>query len=107
MVASITAGLPTTASILEQAPKTPATPTAEGLAPSGPSFGDRVNEFVQSVNAEQANAESMAAGYANGTNDDLHGTMIAVSKADISLRLATNIRNRVIEAYREVMRMGT
>jgi flagellar hook-basal body complex protein FliE len=32
--------------------------------------------------------------------------MIVMQEADISLRLAANVRNRVIEAYREVMRMG-
>jgi flagellar hook-basal body complex protein FliE len=41
-----------------------------------------------------------------GTHDDVHGTLIAMQEADISLRFAANVRNRVIEAYREVMRMG-
>jgi flagellar hook-basal body complex protein FliE len=32
--------------------------------------------------------------------------MILMQEADVSLRLAVNVRNRAIEAYREVMRMG-
>ena len=36
---------------------------------------------------------------------DIHETMIALQKADISMRLLLTIRNKVIEAYREIMRM--
>jgi len=36
---------------------------------------------------------------------DIHETMIAIQKADISMRLLLTVRNKVIEAYREIMRM--
>lgn len=72
----------------------------------GPAFGDRLRDALQQVNEVQVGAEAMAEDYANGTGNDIHGTMIALEKADITLRLVSNLRNRVVEAYREVMRMG-
>lgn len=36
---------------------------------------------------------------------DIHETMIAIQKADISMRLLLTVRNKVLEAYREIMRM--
>ena len=36
---------------------------------------------------------------------DIHGTMIALEKADISMRLMLQIRNKLVSAYEEVMRM--
>ena len=36
---------------------------------------------------------------------DIHGTMIALQKADISMKLLLSIRNKVVEAYKEIMRM--
>ena len=38
-------------------------------------------------------------------NKDIHGTMIALEKADISMRLMLQIRNKLVSAYEEVMRM--
>ena len=72
----------------------------------GPSFEGRVHDFLRNVNDLDGRAHTAADGYMWGTHDDVHGTLIAMQEADISLRFATNVRNRVIEAYREVMRMG-
>jgi len=69
-------------------------------------FADRVADFAEGINDAQATAQTAAEDFAEGRNDDLHGTMIQMQQADIQLRLAANIRNRVIEAYREVLRMG-
>lgn len=81
----------------------PTEPT--GAKPPTP-FVDRLTQTLEQVQSSQKTAESMASGFAEGTNNDVHGTMIAMQKADIHLRFITNVRNRVIEAYRETMRMG-
>jgi len=73
---------------------------------AGPSFADRLKEFAQEVNQGQVEAEHMATEYAAGRNDDIHGTMLTMQKADITLHLFANIRNRVVEAYKEIARMG-
>jgi flagellar hook-basal body complex protein FliE len=76
-------------------------------APRGPDFAERVEEALEEVNAVQVRAEEAAAAYANGERNDIHGTMIAIERADITFRLVSNVRSRLIEAYREVMRMGS
>ena len=43
---------------------------------------------------------------ANGENVDLHTVMIASQKASISLTATLEIRNKVVEAYQEIMRMN-
>ena len=75
--------------------ETPATP-----------FVDRLQEVVEEANQSQRTAETQARDFADGRSNDVHGTMIGLAQADIQLRLVASIRNRVIEAYREVMRMG-
>jgi flagellar hook-basal body complex protein FliE len=75
-------------------------------ATNAPSFADRLEEVVESANNRQVEAEQKATAFANGSSDDIHGTMVALSEADISFRFAANVRNRLIEAYREVMRMS-
>lgn len=74
---------------------------------NGTSFGERLREVATSADERSRNAEVMANDYAAGQQNDLHGTMIAGAQADISFRLLASVRNRCLEAYREVMRMGS
>jgi flagellar hook-basal body complex protein FliE len=41
-----------------------------------------------------------------GTNTDIHGTMIALEKASISFQLISQVRNKIIDAYKEIQRMS-
>ena len=50
-------------------------------------------------------ASHAAQEFAAGTRDDIHGTMIALSKADIEFRLASNVRNKIVDAFYELWRM--
>jgi flagellar hook-basal body complex protein FliE len=54
---------------------------------------------VQAVADQEA--EKVALGGGN-----LHETALALEKADVALRLATKVRNKLVEAYQEVMRMN-
>jgi flagellar hook-basal body complex protein FliE len=73
----------------------------------GPSFSDQLKDFVAGVDQTQKTAETRAEEFAVGHQNDIHGTMIAVEQAEISLHLLANVRNRVVDLYREVMRMGS
>jgi flagellar hook-basal body complex protein FliE len=73
----------------------------------GPTFADHLAGFVTGINQTQQSAEHTAEEFAVGHHNDIHGTMIAVEQADISLHLLANVRNRVVDLYREVMRMGS
>jgi flagellar hook-basal body complex protein FliE len=78
-------------------------------APSAPGvdFTAKLREALNEANETQVRAQQASEDYASGKQNDLHGTMITMTEADVSLRLVSNVRNRVIEAYREVMRMGS
>ena len=72
----------------------------------GTSFGQQVRDIAASADERSRAAEVLSNEYAAGRQNDLHGTMIAGAQADISIRLLASVRNRCLEAYREVMRMG-
>lgn len=72
---------------------------------SGASFGDYLKNLAQEANSSQLQADAKMQEVAAGRNKDLHGAMLAVEKADVQFRMLTQVRNKVIEAYREIMRM--
>jgi flagellar hook-basal body complex protein FliE len=73
----------------------------------GPNFSEQLAEFVTDIDRTQKTARTKAEEFAVGHTNDIHGTMIAVEQAEISLRMMANVRNRVVDLYREVMRMGS
>jgi len=75
------------------------------LAGSGGSFGTLLQQAVDRVNGTQYDADAAARAFALGQAPSVHDTMIAMEKADLSLRLTTKVRNKVVEAYQEIMRM--
>lgn len=74
-------------------------------APSS-AFAEQLEGMVSRVNDAQQAADTKIEDVANGEDNDLHGTMIAMEQASVQLRLLTTVRDRALEAYREVMRMG-
>jgi flagellar hook-basal body complex protein FliE len=82
---------------------TPATP---GVSETGAkSFADTLKEAVNNVNTQQQEADKKMQDLAVGKNQDIADVMITAEKADISLKLMTSVRNKIIEAYQEVMKM--
>ncbi|HED00762.1 MAG TPA: flagellar hook-basal body complex protein FliE [Proteobacteria bacterium] len=72
---------------------------------SGASFGDQLKKYLSEVNELQQVADKNVEELASGQNANLHETLIAVEKAGISFRMMMQIRNKIISAYEEVMRM--
>jgi flagellar hook-basal body complex protein FliE len=60
---------------------------------------------VVSANDHIQAADSAAKDFATGKSDDIHGTMIAVTEADIELRMLGTMKNKVVEAFYELWRM--
>lgn len=78
------------------------------VSPSGSdnkSFVDTLNDAVKSVNALQQDADRKMEDLATGKAKSIPDVMIATEKADIALRLMVQVRNKVIEAYQEIMKM--
>jgi len=80
-----------------------ATPGAQ--RPGEANFAEELGKAIGSIEETQAEADREASKVALG-GGNLHETAIALQKADIALRLATKVRNKLIDAYQEVMRMS-
>lgn len=85
------------------------TPTAAGSPPRPASpvdhFGKVIDGFLSTHAADQAKADQAVLDLALGRTDDLHTVALATSMADVSFRKILEVRNRVLEAYQEIMRM--
>ena len=68
-------------------------------------FKDFLIESLEKVNADQLYAEKMDEALILGETDNLHDVMIASQKAEVSLSFAVQVRNKVLEAYKEIMRI--
>ncbi|HEY8344832.1 MAG TPA: flagellar hook-basal body complex protein FliE [Bacillota bacterium] len=72
---------------------------------SGVGFGELLRKSVQQVNDLQLNAENLDKQLAMGTLENVHEATIAAEKAALALELTAQIRNKVLEAYQEIMRI--
>ena len=69
------------------------------------SFGDFLASSISNVNNIQKEANVAIQRLATGENKNLHETMLTVEKAEIAFKQMNQIRQKVIDAYKEVMRM--
>jgi flagellar hook-basal body complex protein FliE len=74
---------------------------AEG---SGVRFGELLQASLDRVGQLQTAADQSVADLATGRETDIHSTMIAVEKAEISFEMAMTIRNKLLTAYETIMR---
>jgi flagellar hook-basal body complex protein FliE len=69
-------------------------------------FSDYVKRSLEGANRQMLDADQAIGDLASGANQDIHNTMIAMRKAEISFELVMQIRNKLINAYDEVRRMS-
>ena len=79
--------------------------SATGGADGDLAFGDLLKQALQEVNQASAQAEDEARNLMTGESADMHTAMLAVQKADLSFQMMMAVRSKLIDAYREVMRM--
>jgi len=85
-------------------------PEQPGAAKSGPtdgkgSFAAVLKDSLTEVNSMQQKADAAITALATGEKVSLHETMIAMEQADVSFRLMMQVRNKIVEAYQEILRM--
>jgi flagellar hook-basal body complex protein FliE len=68
------------------------------------SFGDTLRKFISDTNDMQVMAEDESNKFATGEIKDLHEVMAASEEASISMMLLLELRNKALDAYRELMR---
>jgi flagellar hook-basal body complex protein FliE len=68
-------------------------------------FGKFLGEMIDKVNSAQQNSDKAVQQLTTGETKSLHETMIAMEKASVSFQFLTQVRNKAVEAYQEIMRM--
>lgn len=76
-----------------------------GSAASGATFGESLQGLLSAVDTSAGAANSAVADMVTGTGD-VHHAMIALQEADLALQLTVQIRNKLVQAYQDVMRMS-
>lgn len=85
---------------------TAATRVRETPASGAASFTERMESAVSAVNESQLTAEQLLAELGSAENVDIHGTMIAMETAEISLRTMVSVRDKAVAAYEQIMNMA-
>jgi flagellar hook-basal body complex protein FliE len=88
---------------LPSALPTPARDDAGAEAAEG-SFAGALGRVVNAVESSEAQANTAVTGMLSGTTD-VHDAMIALQRADLTLQFSVQIRNKLVQAYQEIMRM--
>jgi flagellar hook-basal body complex protein FliE len=69
------------------------------------SFGEFLSDSIQKVNSLQQDADVAVQKLASGESKNLHETLLAVERAEIAFKTMNQIRGKVIDAYKEIMKM--
>jgi flagellar hook-basal body complex protein FliE len=80
-------------------------PGLEGGGVDGKTFGDFLADSLGKVNSLQQDANVAMEKLASGESQNLHETLLAVEKAEIAFKTMNQVRTKVIDAYREIMKM--
>ncbi len=83
----------------------PLSSSASSSRGPGDSFKEALGSAVEELNRLQRNADEVVNRLAAGETVDLHSVTIAVEEASVAFQLAMQVRNKLVEAYQEVMRM--
>jgi flagellar hook-basal body complex protein FliE len=89
---------------VHSAAQTPQAPEAPGTPAGG--FTDALKSALDGVSATQRNADDLSAGYERGEVTDIAKVMLARQEAGIAFEATLQVRNRLLSAYQEIMRMG-
>jgi flagellar hook-basal body complex protein FliE len=93
--------------LLPGAASTPIAPAAAAATEkAGPtSFADVLADSLAQVKTLQCEADQAIGQLGAGGPASLHDTLVALDQADLSFRLMMQVRNKIVEAYQEVLRM--
>src|SRR5262245_35718642 len=78
--------------------------SAAASSASGAGFGASLNKMIDSVDASTSAANTAVAHMLGGTGD-VHEAMIALQRAQMTLELTIQVRNKFVQAYQDIMRM--
>ena len=92
-------------------PITPVTSTPPAIGGASPAakpaagaFGESLGKLIDSADQSSRDTNNAVASMLGGTGD-VHDAMIALQRAELSLQLTVQVRNKVVQAYQDIMRM--
>jgi flagellar hook-basal body complex protein FliE len=68
-------------------------------------FGEILKDAISTVNELAKQSDTEIQKLMTGESQDLHSTVIAMQKADVSFQMMMQVRNKIVQAYQEIMRM--
>lgn len=80
-------------------------PATETKGEKAQSFGEVLKGSLAEVDRLQKEADAAIESLAAGEGKSVHETMIAMEQADVSFKLMMQVRNKIVEAYQEILRM--
>ncbi len=89
-------------SALDKAAGSPAKPAAETATSD---FGDLLGQAINRLAETENRADTLINKLAAGEDVEIHQVMLAMQEADITFQVALQTRNKLIDAYQEIMRM--
>lgn len=78
---------------------------SNSVAGTGKSFSETLTDAIGNVNELHKVADKKAEMLTTGKTDDVADVMIAAERADVALKVMVQVRNKVIDAYNEIMKM--
>jgi flagellar hook-basal body complex protein FliE len=78
---------------------------ARGSTAAGGGFFDAIGQALEGLNAQLTDADAAMAEFASGGSADLHTVMLEMQEASLGLKVGVQVRDRLLEAYQEIMRM--
>jgi flagellar hook-basal body complex protein FliE len=82
-----------------------ADPVGASSAKGGGAFQEVLSTAIQTVEAFGNNASASVERFLSGEGEELHTTIMATQQADLSFEMFLQMRNKVVSAYQEIMRM--
>jgi flagellar hook-basal body complex protein FliE len=74
-------------------------------AGDGSDFFHTLEGAMDKVQEVQSGADQQVAGVLQGTGEDLHSTLVAVEKADLTFQMMMQVRNKIVQAYQTISQM--
>ena len=73
--------------------------------PIGPAFGETMASAIDRVDHSQKVSDAQVEAFIAGETENTHEVMIAMNQAELHFQLLTEVRNKLLEGYQEIMRM--
>ncbi|MFC3099924.1 flagellar hook-basal body complex protein FliE [Altererythrobacter lauratis] len=81
-------------------------PGTQAPTPAGGGFADTLRSTLDQVNAVQARSSEMTAAYERGEVTDIAQVMLARQESSVAFEATLQVRNKLLSAYQDIMRMG-